>query len=109
MGTIRNRVTLVHHWNLEEITKLRDDAIKTFETDLELHGIVGPIMTSLFNLEYTFMINGDCSKNGWGTSEQFIGIRKEWCEKHKNNGAAIVVVNFGEDYPASIDFDNQEE
>lgn len=109
MGTIRNRVTLVHHWKLDEITKLRDDAIKTFETDLELHGIVGPIMTSLFNLEYTFMINGDCSKNGWGTSEQFIGIRKEWCEKHKHDGAAIVVVDFGEDYPASIDFDNQEE
>lgn len=30
MGTIRNRVTLVHHCDFDEITKLRDDAIKTF-------------------------------------------------------------------------------
>jgi hypothetical protein len=33
----------------------------------------------------------------------------EWCEKHKNDGANIVVVNLGEDYPASIDFDSNKE
>jgi hypothetical protein len=111
MGIIRNRVTLVHHYNLDEITKLREDAIKTFETGLDdlQYPIVGSIMTSYFNEEYTFMINGDCSKNVWKRNEEFIAIRKEWCEKHKNDGAVIVVVNLGEDYPASIDFDNMKE
>lgn len=110
MGTIRNRVTLVHHWNLEEITKLREDAINTFETGFDLqYPIVGSIMTSHFNREYTFMINGDCSKNGWKPSEKFIAIRKEWCEKHKNDGAVIVVVDLGDDYPSYIDFDSMEE
>jgi len=111
MGTIRNRVTLVHHWNLDEITKLRDDAIKTFNKVIEPFDIdiVGPIMTSPCNAEYTFMIQGDCSKNGWTTSDKFIDIRKEWCEKYKNNGAVIVVVDMGEDYPSFIDFDSNRE
>ena len=110
MGIIRNRVTLVHHYNLDEITKLREDAIKTFETGLDLkYPIVSSIMTSHYNEEYTFMINGDCSKNGWTPSDEFIEIRKKWCEKHKNNGAVIVVVNLGNDYPASIDFDSTKE
>ena len=111
MGTIRNRVTLVHHWNLDEITKLREDAIKTFNGVIEPFDIdiVGPIMTSPCNAEYTFMIQGDCSKNGWSISNKFNDIRMEWCEKHKHDGAVIVVVNMGEDYPSSIDFDNQEE
>lgn len=111
MGTIRNRVTLVHHWDIDEITKLREDAIKTFNTVIEPFDIdiVGPIMTSPCNAEYTFMIQGDCSKNGWATSEKFNDIRTEWCEKHKNDGAVIVVVNMGEDYPSSIIFDSMKE
>ena len=52
MGIIRNRVTLVHHYNLDEITKLREDAIKTFETGLDLkYPIVSSIMTSHYNEE----------------------------------------------------------
>lgn len=111
MGTIRNKVTLVHHWDLDDITKLRDDAIKTFNTVNEPFNIdiVGPIMTSPCNSEYTFMIQGDCSKNGWKTSEKFNDIRMKWCKKHMHDGANIVVVNLGEDYPASIDFDSMEE
>jgi hypothetical protein len=113
MGTIRNRVTLVHHYNFDEITKLRDDAIKTFNKVAEewffCIDIVGPIMVSPCNSEYTFMIQGDCSKNGWSISDKFNEIRMEWCEKHKNDGANIVVVNLGEDYPASIDFDSNKE
>lgn len=111
MGTIRNRVTLVHHWDLEEIMKLRDDAIKTFNKVIEPFDIdiVGPIMTGPCNAEYTFMIQGDCSKNGWSVSDIFNDIRTEWCEKHKNDGAVIVVVNMGEDYPSSIIFDSMKE
>lgn len=110
MGTIRNKVTLVHHHDFDKITKLRDDAIKSFNTATGLFDIdiVGPIMTSPCNAEYTFMIQGDCSKNGWTISDKFNDIRKEWCEKHKNDGI-IVVVNFGDDYPSSIDFDSEEE
>ena len=110
MGTIRNRVTLVHHYSFDEITKLRDDAIKTFNKAAEEWfdniDIVGPIMISPFNAEYTFMIQGDCSKDGWTPSEKFNDIRMKWCEKHKHDGSVIVVVNLGEDYQAYIDFDN---
>lgn len=112
MGTIRNKVTLVHHYSFDEITKLRDDAIKTFNrptVDWFDIDIVGPIMTSPCNSEYTFMIQGDCSKNGWQISDKFNDIRMKWCEKHKHDGAIIVVVNLGEDYPSSIDFDSEEE
>lgn len=111
MGTIRNKVTLVHHYNFDEITKIREDAIKTFNGVIEPFDIdiVGPIMTSPCNAEYTFMIQGDCSKNGWSISDKFNDIRMEWCKKYKNSGAIIVVVNMGEDYASSIDFDNMEE
>ena len=113
MGIIRNRVTLVHHYSFEEITKLRDDAIKTFKEagDEWFYNIdiVSPIMISPFNSEYTFMIQGDCSKNGWAASDKFKDIRMEWCKKHMNDGGVIVVVDLGEDYPSSIDFDSMEE
>ncbi len=112
MGTIRNKVTLVHHYSFDEITKLRDDAINTFNKAADVFfdiDIVGPIMTSPCNSEYTFMIQGDCSKNGWAISEQFNDIRMEWCKKHMHDGAVIVVVDMGEDYPSSIDFDSNKE
>lgn len=72
MGTIRNEMTVVHHWNKDELEKVREDAIEVFDqvtkqTGLSiLHNeeIVSPIMTTLLNGEYTFIINGDCSKIG---------------------------------------------
>ncbi len=30
MGTIRNRMVIVHEWDLAKITKLREDAVKIF-------------------------------------------------------------------------------
>ena len=72
-------------------------------------GMISPIMTSYINAEYTFIINGDCSKLGWDTSKRFHDIRMKWCEKHKHDAESIVVINFGEDGPCYIVYDNNEE
>jgi hypothetical protein len=64
-------------------------------------------MNTYINEEYTFVINGDCSKIGWKTSERFHEARMEWCEKHKHDVQNIIVINFGEDNePCRIVFDN---
>ena len=80
MGTIRNEMTIVHHWKKDELEKVRDDAIKFFnEVASEYYDtytnisdlMISPIMESYINQEYTFIINGECSKIGWKTSERF--------------------------------------
>ena len=102
MGTIRNEMTIVHYWRLEEIKELREDALKVFPEDM-----VSQIMESHVNSEYTFVINGECSKNGWEDQKKYRDLRLKWCERHKHDAAYIVVVNLGEgDAPAYIVFDN---
>ena len=118
MGTIRNEMTIVHDWEKEKVEKLREDAIKVFSEVIKqdlgneeyIEKMISPIMESYINREYTFIINGDCSKIGWDTSERFHKARMEWCEKHKNTPQNIIVINFGEDYePSYIVFDNRAE
>ncbi len=114
MGTIRNEMTIVHHWKKDELEKVRKDAVKVFSQlirqDSEVEGyienMISPIMNTYMNQEYTFVINGDCSKIGWETSERFHEARMEWCEKHKHDVQNIIVINFGEgDEPSHIVFD----
>jgi hypothetical protein len=122
MGTIRNELTIVHHYNKDELEKVREDAIKFFNevADKDLGGcisvadlidsLISPIMQSYINQEYTFVINGDGSKIGWETSERFHEARIKWCEKHKYDVQNIVVINFGEgDLPCRIVFDSRAE
>ena len=118
MGTIRNEMTIVHDWKKEIVEELREDAIKVFRevirqdlgNDEFVENMISPVMQSYINREYTFIINGDCSKLGWGTSERFHEARMEWCKKHKNTPQNIIVINFGEGYePSHIVFDNRAE
>ena len=112
MGTIRNEMTIVHHWDEDKLEKVREDAIKFFnEVENGISDLmISPIMTSYINREYTFVINGDCSKIGWNTSERFHEARMKWCENHKHDVQNIVVINFGEDdEPCRIVFDNKAE
>ena len=113
MGTIRNEMTIVHHWNKDELKRIREDAIKVFKQIVRqdagveecIESMVSPIMNTYRNEEYTFVINGDCSKSGWETSERFHDARIEWCEKHKDDVQNIIVINFGEDGPCQLVFD----
>ena len=115
MGTIRNEMTIVHHYNKDKLEKVREDAIQVFgqialfENEEFVENMISPIMESFINQEYTFIINGDCSKIGWPVSEQFHEIRMKWCEKHKYDVQNIVVINFGEDESCYIVFDNHSE
>ena len=118
MGTIRNEMTIVHDWKKDRIEKVRDDAIKVFSEIIKhdagneecVEDMISPIMDSYINREYTFIINGDCSKMGWGTSERFHEERLKWCEKHKYDAQNIIVINFGEgDEACRIVFDNSAE
>lgn len=120
MGTIRNEMTIVHCWNKDKLEKVREDAIKVFSQIIRrdvdagfeeyIENMISPIMNTYINQEYTFVINGDCSKIGWETSERFHEARMQWCEKHKYDVQNIIVINFGEgDDPSRIVFDNNAE
>lgn len=119
MGIIRNEMTIVHHWNKDELEKVREDAIKVFSQIVRQdviaaeyieENMISPIMNSAINQEYTFVINGDCSKAGWETSKRFHKARMKWCEKHKYDVQNIIVINFGEgDEPCLIVFDSMAE
>lgn len=116
MGTIRNEMTIVHHWKKDELEKVREDAIKVFSQiarqvrGVEEYSMISPIMNTYMNQEYTFVINGDGSKIGWETSKRFHEARMEWCEKHKHDVQNITVINFGEgDASCYIVFDNKAE
>lgn len=118
MGTIRNEMTIVHHYKKDELEKVREDAIKMFDQLIRqelidegfVENMISPIMESIINQEYTFIINGECSKIGWGTSEKFHETRMRWCKKHRHDVQNIVVINFGEDdMPCYIVFDNHPE
>jgi hypothetical protein len=118
MGKIRNEMTIVHHWDKEELEKVREDAVKVFSQIVRqdegveeyIENMMSPIMQTYINQEYTFVINGDCSKIGWETSERFHEARMKWCEKHKYDVQNIIVINFGEgDLACRIVFDNKTE
>ena len=114
MGTIRNRMVIVHHYDLETIKAIREDAVQTFQSlvkedyknseyDVDKE-MISPILTSLVNSEYSFVIMGDCSKLGWSTSELFENGRNEWVEKcnRKLKSYKILVLDFGEDYECIV-------
>ena len=35
MGTIRNRMVIVHHWNENKLMEIREDAVKTFQKAID--------------------------------------------------------------------------
>lgn len=113
MGTIRNRVVIVHHYRKEEIEEVRQDAVDFFqrvvlednefsEYDVNTK-MVTPIMESFINSEYTFMIIGECSKIGWSTSDLFDEKRREWIENNRDKCQNIILVDFGEEYEAEME------
>lgn len=115
MGTIRNKMIIIHHYDAEIIKVIHQDAINHFQ-NLVLKSnkssnynvskdMVSPILTSFTNGEYSFVIMGDCSKLGWTTSKIFEEGRKEWVEKWRNSKDSymVLVADFGEDYDSSIE------
>lgn len=113
MGTIRNRVVIVHHYRKEEIEEVRQDAVDFFqkvvlednefsEYDVNTK-MVTPIMESFINSEYTFMIIDECSKIGWSTSDLFDEKRREWIENNRDKYQNIILVDFGEEYEAEME------
>jgi len=113
MGTIRNRVIIVHHYRKEEIEEIRQDAVDFFqkvvlednefsEYDVNTK-MITPIMESLINGEYTFMIMGECSKIGWSSSDLFDEKRREWIENNRAKCRHIILDDFGEEYEAEME------
>ena len=105
MGTIRNRLLIVHDYDYDRITETRKHAISYFQKavlheellpyDVESE-MVSPILRSLVNDEFTFVIMGDCSKLGWETSQNFETYRQEWIKQIKDSCQNILVADFGE-------------
>ena len=56
--------------------------------------MISPILPSVVNGIYTFVIMGDCSKDGWELSNDFKKYRDEWIRKNK--ALNILVADFGE-------------
>lgn len=113
MGTIRNRIVIVHHWRRERIEEIRQNAVDFFQkvvledapySEYDVNSkMVTPIMESLINNEYTFMIMGECSKIGWSESDLFDKKRREWIENNRDKCQNIILVDFGEEYEAEIE------
>lgn len=110
MGTVRNNMTIVHHYIYEEISRVRDNAVTYFEAIIKNYGIdynvdesmVSPILKSPVIGEYSFVIMGDCANNGWDMSEDFAKYRRIWVEQQVHNVQNIVIVNFGENDPEAF-------
>lgn len=106
LGTIRNRLTIVHDYNLERITKVRENAVMYFSAVVTDHEsridydvntkMISPILHSFINGEYTFVIMGDCSKLGWSISEDFEQYRNQWIKQNMDKCQNILVADFGE-------------
>ena len=104
MGTIRNRLTIVHDYNFDRITQTRQNAVEYFgkimrdEFDFPDYDVdtqmISPVLQSVVNGEYTFVIMGDCSKDGWELSNDFKKYRDEWIRENKAQN--ILVADFGE-------------
>ena len=115
MGTIRNRMVIVHHFNRNIIEMMRKDAIEHFQklvteddpdTDYKVSEcMVSPILSSPINGEFSFVVMGDCSKLGWKTSELFERGRSEWVRRWRKSDDSylVLVVDFGEDYDSFIE------
>lgn len=110
MGTIRNRMLIVHGFRRKDLEKVRVSAVEYFthiiaeelkdkiEYDVASE-MISPILSSFINDEYSFVIMGDCSKNGWKISDAFIQAREKWCKiigKMQDTYVSIYVADFGE-------------
>ncbi|HBF5866207.1 hypothetical protein KGF43_15730 [Clostridioides sp. ZZV14-6044] len=115
MGTIRNRMVIVGHYDEEKIKSLRKNAINYFsefiinndydysdEWSVE-NDMISQVLTSFVNTEYAFVIMGDCSKLGWETSEKFYKARHQWVNEAKKK-AFVFVVDFGEDFAPQLEY-----
>lgn len=113
MGTIRNRMVIVHHYSKEIINEMRNDAIKYFkkavrEDHLRDYNVetkmVSPILESVINGEYSFVIMGDCSKEGWDTSDIFEKWRRKFIDKWSTDDKTykLLEIDFGENSPCRI-------
>ena len=74
-------MVIVHHYNKQKIQKIREDAVRYFskvvieDNEYSAYDVgrdmISPILTSIINEEYSFVIMGDCSKLGWDTSDLY--------------------------------------
>lgn len=89
MGRIRNNMTIIHHYDYERISKVRENAVTYFESTVKEYDIdynvgesmVSPILKSPVNDEYSFVIMGDCSKSGYDLAEYFDKRRRAWAKQ----------------------------
>lgn len=108
MGTIRNRMIIIHHYNLDEITQVRESAIAFFSEVMKDYkkkyidekyivgtDMVSPILKSPVNGEYSFVIMGDCSKLGWKMSDEFDKYRRAWAKEQIHNVQHVLIASFG--------------
>lgn len=79
---------------------LEDNQFSEYDVNTKM---VTPIMESLINGEYTFMIMGECSKIGWSSSDLFDKKRREWIENNRDKCQNIILVDFGEEYEAEME------
>ncbi len=113
MGTIRNRMVICHDYDKERIEKVRQNAVDFFQNVVSEDPffnkfdvgtrMITPVMKSLINSEYTFVINGECSKIGWAESDIFQEKRMEWIKSNQDKLQNIILIDFGEEYRATIE------
>lgn len=109
MNRVRNSIIVIHDYEYDNIEKIHREAntfwthYYTENTEISTY-VVSPIMKSVFNKEFTFMITGDCAfdcnlKNGFNSD------RIKWCNYIYKVFLPqnIVVINLGDDGKSYIE------
>lgn len=109
MNKIRNSIIIIHDYEFKNISQIQQEAnsywVEYYVNNAGMSSaIVSPIMCSIFNREYTFIIDGDCAMDS-DLKNQFIKDRLAWCEYvyRKYLPQNITIVNIGDDGESFIE------
>ena len=113
MGIIRNKMIIVHHYNFEEISDMRIDAIEYFSNCLKeqdynnynevAEKMISDVLKSPLNSDYAFVIMGDCSKVGRKEEEIFDKYRRKWAKKASEKMNDVAIADIGEAWESEIE------
>ena len=94
MGSVVNTITIIQCWDKQEAHKIREEAVKDWieyyksqaiDLSSEIDTLISPVLRTVYNDEYTIIINGDGSKSGRSVGCKAEEFRKTWTEKIYNN------------------------
>ena len=104
MGYFRNECMVIHSLSKEESDRAIHEAIRIFnsknEYGVDYSTLISPVIPSLVNHTFTFVIGVDGSKEGWRESDKANEARQEfiqWLKKYNNSYDWALILLGGDD------------